>query len=86
MGNLVSRNSYDFSNLTLVPVISSFNSTGEIAPLYVRINGTSYKILSYYRIDNFGFPVFKCKINNFGTTRDITLTYHPSDFVWSLKS
>lgn len=79
-------NSYDCSNATLVPVIASYDSLGNIAPLYVRINGEAYKILSYYRIDILTFPTFNCKIEIFGRCRDIKLTYHPKDYVWTLKN
>ncbi len=86
MGTIISNNSYDLSNLTIVPTIASYDSFGNFAPLYVRLNGEPYKILSYYRIDNLGFPEFCCKINHYGRTRDIRLVYHPREFVWSLKN
>lgn len=78
--------SYELSNSTLVPVIASFDPLGNIAPLYVRINHEPYKILCFHRIDVGGFPVFNCKIEFYGRCRDIRLTYHHKEHLWTLKN
>lgn len=77
--------SYELSNSTLVPVIASFDPMGNIAPLYVRINHEPYKILYYHRIDVLGIPTFNCKIEFYGRCREIKLTYHFREHIWTLK-
>lgn len=86
MVGIPSYNSYDTSNSTLVPVIASYDSLGNIAPLYVRINGNAFKILAYYRTSEIHLPTFNCKIEHFGYCKDITLVYHPREYVWALKT
>ena len=86
MVGIPSSSSYDLSNATIVPVIASYDSMGTIAPLYVRINHNAYKILSYYRTDKLHLPTFVCKIEYYGYCREIQLTYHAREFVWTLKT
>ena len=86
MAGIPTYNSYDTSNSKLVPVIASYDSLGNIAPLYVRVNGNAYKILAYYQTPALKLPTFNCKIEYYGYCKDIVLTYHPVEFVWTLKT
>lgn len=43
MAEIVSYPNIDCTHTIIVPVIASFDSEGRIKPIYVRINGDSYK-------------------------------------------
>lgn len=47
MGKSVSYSSFDYKPVDIIPVIASFDSDGHIAPLYVRIEGESYKMIPF---------------------------------------
>lgn len=82
--SIVSYNSYDFSDTILVPVIASFDSEGYISPLYVRINGISMKIHSFWLKPTFSNPVFQCQVIDNDVLKPIILTYHPTENVWTI--
>lgn len=86
MSPIVSYTSYDFNNATLVPVIASFDSEGHIMPLYVRINGESFKIRSAWQKPSFGSTsVFQCQIEDNGTIKPLLLTFHQRENVWAMS-
>lgn len=82
----ISDLTYNESTMTIVPVIASFDSSGNMKPLYLGVHGESYQILSCYSIKefNFDFPTFRCRVNDHGIVRDIILKYHPSDQIWTI--
>lgn len=86
MGATVSYNSYDISGEAIVPVIASFDASGNIIPLYVRINGESFRILSSTLVCSLGLISFNCQVENYGVAKPLTLTYHPRESVWTMKS
>lgn len=85
MSAKVSHTSYDFKNSILVPVIASFDSEGHILPLYVRINGESFKIHSAWLKPGF-YPTstFQCQIEDNGTIKPLILIYHQRESVWTM--
>lgn len=88
MGAKYSFNSMDFKPYTAVPVIASFDTAGHIAPLYVRLNGESHRILSYW-IRNSGFLntlEFSCKIEDDGFEKPLLLLYYFDEATWVIKS
>ena len=86
MSATVFRTSYDFYNVTLVPVIASFDSEGHIMPLYVRINGESFKIRSAWLKPSFhSTSIFQCQIEDNGTIKPLILTYHHRENVWTIS-
>lgn len=69
----------------VVPVLASFDSTGTIRPLYVRIGSDAYKILSCYSQAYGPLTIYHCTVNNMGMQREIALTYHPRECCWTTK-
>ncbi|MDO4323541.1 MAG: hypothetical protein Q4C61_13535 [Lachnospiraceae bacterium] len=80
----ISNSSYDASSMTLVPVIVSFDTSGNMRPLYLGVYGESHKILSSYCTQNYDFRIFKCQIEDHGTARNIILTFHPRECFWTI--
>ncbi len=70
--------------MTLVPVIASYSTAGEIRPLYVRIEDISYKIVSCKFISSVALLRFKCQIIDNNILRPLELTYHPKEFIWTI--
>lgn len=85
MSATTSHTSFDFdSNLEIVPVIASFDTNGTIRPLYVRINNESYRILSCRESESYGLRSFRCKIEDHGYVKELKLTYHYKEYVWTM--
>lgn len=74
-------------NKIKIPVIASFDSSGRILPLYVRLNNESFKILSCKKRppkEAWLAPDYECRIDNHGYMRYVYLTYDAEDSVWFL--
>ena len=85
MGAYVSRTSFDYKPVTIVPVIASFDTDGHIAPLYVRINGISMKVDSFYERNKFSNSVeFFCKVIDNDYLKPLHLTYYTAERVWTI--
>lgn len=70
----------------VVPVIASFDSAGTIKPLYVRIRGYSYKILSCWSKQCYSnIFVYYCTVENNHVHQEIALTYHSGEMCWTIK-
>lgn len=85
---IISHNSYDFLEATVVPVIASFNSDSKIAPLYIKIAGETYKIHSFTERQqetwSLHFYVFDCKIVVYNQIKSIELTYRTNERLWTI--
>ena len=80
-----SYTSFDIGNMNCVPVIASFTSDGHIKPLYVRLNGVSYKIeKSWIKSSLISYTTYICQVSSGDTLIPLTLTYHPREGVWSV--
>ncbi len=85
MAQFVSYTNFDYRPINIVPVIASFDSEGHIAPLYVRIDGESYKIDSYWSSSSFRNSVeFKCKVVCGEYLRPLSLTFHREEGMWTM--
>ncbi len=85
MGATISYTSYDYRPGTIVPVIASFDAEGHIKPLYVRIQGGSYKVASYHIKCRFSNTLeFNCQIETEHGTIPVLLSYHQAEGVWML--
>lgn len=81
----VSYTSFDYRPVDIVPVIASFDSEGHIKPLYVRINGESYKVVSHWVSSTFHNTVdFKCKIADGDYLKPLALTFHREEGMWTV--
>lgn len=85
MDSKVSYTSFDYKNTELIPVIASFDDSGHIRPLYVRINDKAYHVHSYwvkYAFSN--ITQFQCKIEDQDTLRPLLLSYYHREGVWGI--
>ena len=85
MAGIISYGLHDSPNLKIVPVISSFDGSGRMIPLYVRIHGEALKILHAYEYEStYNLLRFRCEIIDYGIVKHIKLTYHVSYHTWSI--
>ena len=81
-----SYTSFDYQPVDCIPVIASFDSDGHIAPLYVRINGLSLKVDSFW-VKGSSFSnliTFNCKLINNNALIPLSLTYHQKECIWTM--
>ena len=77
--------SFSYQPVDFVPVIASFDTEGRICPLYVRINGISLKVDSFYeRAKFFNVIEFNCKVIDNNYLKPLLLTYYQAERVWSI--
>ena len=85
MNQILSLNSHDYLPMDIVPVIASFNDDGQIKPLYVGINGTRYKVNSYWVRRCFSNQIeFHCKLIVDCSLKPIIMTYHLNECIWTI--
>ena len=78
---------FDTPNIIIVPVIASFSSGGEVKPLYVRLNGISYKIYSSSPMHAARSKLkYRCEIVDNNIVKFIELTYHLYECAWSIST
>ena len=77
----------DNPNLIAVPVIVSFNTRGEVLPLYFKFKQETVKILSCTQINqSIGSLRYKCQYEFNGAARYVELYYNEhSDLVYRHK-
>lgn len=85
MSVTISTELRDCGHLQLVSVIASFDTDGNIRPLYVRIGEESYKIPScrLSPCDVF-VKTFQCRIVDGNQTKFLQLTYHEHENIWTI--
>lgn len=73
-------------NILCVPVIATFNISGDIKPLYFSVEGIRLKIdnIRYINSNNKEKPVFKCEVTFSDRVQEVTLTYHKRQDVWTM--
>ena len=86
MAMRVSHGLHDCTHLTPVSVISSFDSHGNILPLYVRIDGENVKIDTACLSSDSNQRIlhFNCEATDGEIVRPIKLWYHINDMTWSI--
>ena len=81
----VSAGPYDCRQIAIVPVIASFDPSGRIIPLYVRIKGIPYKIDSCRANRKLGgIEEFYCKIRDGEYWKPLLLTYYKEEGAWTV--
>lgn len=85
MSGFVSYTSFDPTVTKIVPVIASFDTTGHVVPLYVRIDRVSYKILSFFvNVRYSNITEFKCTVEDSGTEKPLELSYYSTEGMWTM--
>lgn len=77
--------SFENNSMKAIPVIASFNTTGTIKPLYIRIHERTLKITSCWFQEEFLIVKYHCTVQFEGFTRNIVLLYHPSHSFWTVS-
>lgn len=84
-GGFVSCKSFDETTTSIVPVIASFDATGHVKPLYVRLGRTSFKICDYFVSSKYsGITEFRCTISAGASLRPLQLSYYSSEGMWTI--
>ena len=89
MSVYISHGLHDCCHLNIVSVIASFDTDGNMRPLYVRIGEESYKIVSSHlkstqsRLGSF-MDVYRCRIMDGEVSRHLELTYHSHEHIWTI--
>lgn len=81
----VSAGPLDCREVSIVPVIASFDTNGHILPLYVRMRGTAYKVVSVW-VDRKpgGIEEYHCKIRDGNCLRPLLLCYYKDEEAWTV--
>lgn len=83
----VSFTTYDTDHTQIVTAIASFDSQGHVLPLYIGINGNSYKVHSAWMKPAFkGHLEFNCQIIDDGCLKPVVLSYHKTEDVWTIPT
>lgn len=70
----------------IIPVIASFDSEGHVKPLYIRLNGDSFKVYSSCERPSFyGSLEFQCKVIDNNCLKSLLLTYHKRENIWTTQ-
>ena len=84
-GAFVSCKSFDETATSIVPVIASFDATGHIKPLYVRLGRTSFKICDCFVNSKYsGITEFRCTISVGVSLKPLQLSYYSSEGMWTV--
>ena len=86
MAGYVSKGIHDCSHLKIVSVIASFDTSGTITPLYVRIGEEPLKIYNSVPsgVSTYKLYYFDCEVMDGDAVKPLRLTYHLEDNVWSI--
>lgn len=67
-----------------IPVVASFDGKGNLLPLYVRINGESYKIENCsLKCDKQQTLVYTCQTIDHGIMKQFFLCYSKENCTWT---
>lgn len=69
----------------VIPVIASFDSSGNVMPLYLRIQGYQYKVLRCWFKQCGPIYYYYCTVENNRMQKEIVVTYHPREKCWAVK-
>ena len=84
---IISHNSYDYLPNQVLPVIASFDTDGNMKPLYFRLYGQSHHVISYMVRARYANTIdFNCKFCLDDKEHFILLTYHRLENVWTIPS
>ena len=85
------ENKYIVDMDTAVPVIASFDTEGNIIPLYVRINRKAYKLQVIYCQpigpdgDSYSIYKYHCSFQDHNFYRELYLTYNKRLNFWTWR-
>lgn len=81
----VSYTSFDYDHHKIVTAIATFDTKGHVMPLYIGIDGVSYKIHSAWMKPAFkNHLTFHCEIIDGDCIKPVELSYHKTEDVWTI--
>lgn len=87
MTSIISHGLRDSKYLQIVSVIASFDTLGNMKPLYVRIREESFKIVSCrLKPTVISITTFQCQILDNDVLKPLELTYHYQERMWSIPN
>ena len=85
MPAIVSHGLKESPRLQVVPVIASFDSDGNVKPLYVRIGEESLKVFSaIVKSSTAEIMTFRCQVVDGDTLKPLELSYHSRESLWAI--
>ena len=84
MSGTVFTGTINSNTMITVPVIASYDASGNILPLYLGYNGESYKVLSAILKPCYRIKTFQCKLDVYGRVRNVELSFHPNENAWTI--
>ena len=77
------RNLRDMGSIEIISVIASFDTDGQIRPLYIRIGDDSLKVISSWEKPDYARRrTFQCKVIDQNIAKPARLTYYEDESVW----
>lgn len=85
MAAFVSYTLFDHTTTAIVPVIASFDASGHIRPLYVRLGRGAYRVDDCFVHSRYsGITEFRCKIIDGDSTKPLQLSYYSNEGMWTV--
>lgn len=85
MSAVKSYTSFDYQPIDIVPVIASFDTSGHITPLYVRLHGIACKVDEFWINTTFiDIIEFNCKVIVGDRLQQLCLTYYGKEKIWGM--
>ena len=87
MSCVIPIESYNSDPIEIVPVIATYDTEGNLKPIYVRLNGTGYKVDTYLvKASMENDKDFYCTLSHNDISLRIILTYHVKETAWSITN
>ena len=84
---MASKTPPENNSLKAVSVIASFDTSGQIKPLYIRIGKESLKVYrSFLMAHNIFGNIFRCEVMDGDQVKEVKLSYHADKFLWILRN
>ena len=73
--------------MNYIPVIASFNTKGDIKPLYVMVDGIQLKVIECYEVhkDSAFDKTYNCIVSDNKICKNVQLHYSLTLHNWTLK-
>ena len=87
MSCVIPIESYNSDPIEIVPVIATYDTEGNLKPIYVRLNGDSLKVDTYLAKASEESDIdFYCTLSHNDCRMRLILTYHVKETVWSITN
>ena len=81
------KENYNYNPIEIVPVIATYDTEGNLKPIYVRLNGDSLKVDTYLvKASEESDMDFYCTLSRNDCRMRLILTYHAKETVWTITN